>query len=526
MTQDSHSIVEAHQASSINSYYPKLSRLQSLLTLIATAIAGAIATLSMAPWDYWPIGLISFGVLTLALTRPMSPFLLTLVFACGFFGTGASWVYVSIHQFGMTSKPLAILLTSVFVFGLAVVFALPYLLFRRLVGFSPTTIIVFGAPGFWLFGEWLRSWFLTGFPWLYLGYGHLSSPLAGYAPVGGVLLITTASILSVGFFIQSVRLVGKKQKLSAGLLAATVAGIWLTGSVLSTITWTQKQDTEINVGIVQANIPQEVKWLQGFRQTTLDRFTSMTNELWHNDLIIWPEAAIPMLYQSARPYLDEMSDAAKEHNSAIVTGVLYENFESRKIHNSIIGIGNAEGIYHKTRLVPFGEYVPLEQWLRGTLAFFDLPTSIIAAGEPGQSGLKVGDLIVSPSVCYEVVYPTLVAGLAQNSHLLLTISNDAWFGDSIGPLQHMQMAQMRALETQRYLVRATNNGISAVVDPTGKMTEQTAQFTQETLSGTIVPMTGATPFMTWKNTPVIALFLGLIFCAFLTRRATAPKSYY
>jgi apolipoprotein N-acyltransferase len=130
----------------------------------------------------------------------------------------------------------------------------------------------------------------------------------------------------------------------------------------------------------------------------------------------------------------------------------------------------------------------------------------------------VGELIISPSICYEVVYPTLVAASARNSHLLLTISNDAWFGDSIGPLQHMQMAQMRALETQRYLVRATNNGISAVVDPTGTMIARTQQFTQEILAAPIVPISGNTPFMIWKHIPIIILFMGLLIGAFIRSR--------
>lgn len=464
------------------------------------------------------MGIISFGVFALALSRPIPPFLTALIFSCGFFGTGVSWVYVSIYQFGMTSKPLAIILTGIFVFGLAVIFALPYLLFRKLSGTNTTNVILLGAPGFWLLGEWLRGWLLTGFPWLYLGYGHLHSPLAGFAPIGGVLLISAVVVLTSGGLIQTIRHIQSKRHKSAGVIAAAVTSVWLIGAILTTVSWTKTEDSEIGIGIVQANIPQELKWEPTFRKTTLDRYTDMTAQLWQNDIIIWPEAAVPMLYRSALPFLEKIQRSAEQQNSAILTGILSENFESRKIHNSIVGIGEAEGIYHKTRLVPFGEYVPLEHWIRGTLAFFDLPTSIIAPGPSGQSGIRVGELIISPSICYEVVYPTLVAASARNSHLLLTISNDAWFGDSIGPLQHMQMAQMRALETQRYLVRATNNGISAVVDPTGTMIARTQQFTQEILAAPIVPISGNTPFMIWKHIPIIILFMGLLIGAFIRSR--------
>ncbi|MDH4041784.1 MAG: apolipoprotein N-acyltransferase, partial [Gammaproteobacteria bacterium] len=172
--------------------------------------------------------------------------------------------------------------------------------------------------------------------------------------------------------------------------------------------------------------------------------------------------------------------------------------------NSVIAVGQGEGVYHKQHLVPFGEYVPLERQLRGLIAFFDLPMSAFSSGPPDQPPLRAGAYRVAPFLCYEVVYPELVARSARNSDLLLTISNDSWFGKSIGPLQHLQMAQMRALENGRYMIRGTNNGVSAIIDQRGQIVARTDQFVEATLTGDVEVMLGNTPFGTFGVTPVIA----------------------
>ena len=173
-------------------------------------------------------------------------------------------------------------------------------------------------------------------------------------------------------------------------------------------------------------------------------------------------------------------------------------------YNSVTALGQGSGVYHKQHLVPFGEYVPLEDLLRGLIAFFDLPMSAFSSGPADQPPLRAGPYRVAPSVCYEVVYPELVARSARNSDLLLTISNDSWFGNSIGPLQHLQMAQMRALENGRYMIRGTNNGVSAIIDQRGQIVARSEQYVEETLRGEVEVMLGNTPFGSFGVTPVIA----------------------
>src|SRR5690606_27832395 len=236
----------------------------------------------------------------------------------------------------------------------------------------------------------------------------------------------------------------------------------------------------------------------------------MSEELWQYDLVIWPEASIPEPYHRMLPFLDEINRRAAETDTGLISGIIYDDPHRRRYYNSVVGFGMALGIYHKRRLVPFGEYVPLEEQLRGLIQFFDLPTSIIDLGPEGQRGIQVGEISISPSVCYEVVYPDLVAESAREAQLLLTVSNDAWFADSIGPLQHMQMARMRALETGRYLVRSTNNGISAIVDPRGRITARSEQFVAQTLNGEIYPARGLTPFMRWGSLPLALMAMVLL----------------
>ncbi len=481
-------------------------------------LAGAIVPLSLAPFDLWPLALLSLAVLCLCLRTHSGrdAVVRSWWFGLGLYSSGASWVFVSISEFGQASLPLALLLTGIFVSGLALIFALPFYAYGRWFSHRDLGLLL-AFPAFWVLGEWLRSWLLTGFPWLYLGYGHLDTPLAGWAPVGGVFTVSGICALTAAALASA--LTAYRQPKT--LLALITAGIlWLAGWGLLQLSWTKPKGEPIKIGMVQANIPQAHKWDPDFRQPTLARFRQMSELLWGRDWVIWPEAAIPMLYHEAGIYLSEFHQRAAESNSALITGILYDDFQQNKYFNSIVGLGTALGIYHKRRLVPFGEYVPLEGWLRGLIHFFDLPTSIISKGPDNQRPLQVGKLFIAPSICYEVVYPDLVANAASSADVLLTISNDAWFGDSIGPLQHLQMARMRALETGRYMIRATNNGVSGIANTRGQLTLKSQRFVQQTLLGEVRAMTGQTPFMRWGSWPVLILS-GLILLGLSVR---APRA--
>ncbi len=506
----------------MTAWFKKLSS-QTARTPLAVLFAGAILPLSLAPFDFWPVGLLSLAIFFHCLRGiEAKPGLrIAFLFGLGYYGSGASWVFVSIHEFGNTPFVLAIIMTALFVAAMALVFCLPWCLSRFIPShasgskISNLVLAPFAFASLWLLGEWLRSWLFTGFPWLYVGYAHLHTPLAAWAPIGGVFALGFILALSASALAQyttefTSRTHNKMRRITTLLPLLFALGFWLTGAALNSHSWTQAKGARISVGMVQPNIPQELKWAPHFRQPTLDRLTGLSESLWQHDWVIWPEASVPLLYHEAQDFLRAMDERARAENSSLITGILYDDFSQQKYFNSVLGLGKAMGLYHKQRLVPFGEYVPLENWLRGLIDFFDLPHSTIYPGPSDQQGLLAGDVRIAPSICYEVVYPGLVAKAAANAEVLLTISNDAWFGGSIGPLQHMQMAQMRALESGRYMIRSTNNGVSGIIDDRGRITVISKQFELQTLSGEVYAMTGLTPFLKWGSAPWVIMSLLLL----------------
>jgi apolipoprotein N-acyltransferase len=473
--------------------------------LLAIA-SGALVTLSLAPFNLWPAGLLSVALLVWLLhgITPGKAALRGWCYGLGLFGCGTSWVYVSIHTYGHAPAALAAGLTVLFCAGLALFCCLTFYLYARFIRDLPGGHHL-GFAALFVLGEWLRSWFLTGFPWLYLGYGHLHTSLSGWAPVGGVLLVSFIIAYSGAFLGHAIQ---QRKILIPHLIAVCL--FWFAGWSLQNIEWTQASNKPaLNIAMVQANIGQDVKWDRDQYWPSLNLYNRMSQPLWAEaDAVIWPEAAVPAYYDHAQHFLGRMTKKAEEHNSSLILGIPYrEKIDNAyQNYNSIMAFAEGSGIYHKQRLVPFGEYVPLENILRGLIGFFDLPMSQFSSGKD-QELLSIKSQTLAPFICYEIVYPDLVASWLPQAELLITISNDAWFGDSIGPLQHMQMAQMRALENGRYLIRSTGNGISAIVNPKGHIEARSEQFQQQVLQGKVQAMSGSTPFSITGSWPTIGLCL-------------------
>ncbi|GFM84422.1 apolipoprotein N-acyltransferase [Pseudomonas cichorii] len=481
--------------------------------LLAVA-AGGLTTLALAPFDIWPLALVAVAFFYLGL-RELSPrqaFVRGWSYGFGLFGAGTSWIYVSINTYGGASPLLAGLLMLLFISLIALFFALPAWLWARWIRRNEAPLadaLAFAA--LWTAQEAFRGWFLTGFPWLYSGYSQLHGPLAGLAPVGGIWLISFVLALTVALLSNLHRLRARKSFLAAGvvlLLAPWVAGIALKGHA-----WTSPAGAPLKVAAIQGNIEQSMKWDPKQLNAQLALYRDMTFNSQQADLIVWPETAVPVLKESAEGYLTMMGKFAAQRGSALITGVPVREVTARgesRYYNGITVTGEGDGTYLKQKLVPFGEYVPLQDILRGLIAFFDLPMSDFARGPSDQSMLQAKGYQIAPFICYEVVYPEFAAGLAAQSDVLLTISNDTWFGTSIGPLQHLQMAQMRALEAGRWMIRATNNGVTGLIDPFGRITAQIPQFERGVLYGEVVPMQELTPYLHWRSWPLI-IVCGLLF---------------
>lgn len=482
------------------------------LALIIAILGGTLVTLSFAPFGIWPLALVSLVIFALLLKEQSQSQVIwrSLAFGLGLYAAGIHWIFVSIHNFGGAAPLFAAFLVLIFAAFMAAIFALPFYIFGRWFSYHRLALFV-ALPACWLLGEWSRTWLLTGFPWLFLGYGHIDTWLAGWAPVAGVMAISFILVANAGLAAE-VLWHGKGMHAHKYLLAAAVAiniSLWIGGSLLNKVTWAEPDMAPIKVGMVQPNVDQSIKLT--FNEATtlaaLDQLRELSTDLWSNDWVIWPEAAIPtsLTFHDALPFLEEMNKEAAENNAALFTGVIYEDREKQKYYNSIAGLGEGYGFYHKRRLVPFGEYVPLEDHLRGLIEFFNLPTSFIHLGPQDQHGLIAKGVRITPAICYEIVYPDLIGQAAKETQVLLSVNNLGWFLDSIQSKQFMQMAQMRALETGRYLVYSTNNGPSAIINNKGIIISQSNSFSAQTFTGTIHAVKDWTPFMVTSSGPLVIL---------------------
>ncbi len=478
-------------------------------------LAGAAFPLGLAPFDLPAAAVLSVAALLLLLTdlSPRQTFRLCFAYGLGLFGVGSSWVYISIHDHGGDSVLVAGTLTLAFVLLLALCFALPFSAYG-LVRRRNLVLAALAFPSLWVLVEWLRGWLFTGFPWLYLGNAFIDTPLAGWAPVGGVLTLSWIGAFTAVAVAGLRDITHAPAGVFAGLLAAVL--LWLAGDSLSDRPWTQPREQSLSVAMVQPNFTLEQKWDEQSLTEILLTLRRAAERNWDKDLVIWPESAVPALRHEMQPFLELMDRRAERHDTALITGVPVKDFD--EYYNAVTVLGNGQGDYFKRHLVPFGEYVPLESLLRGAIGFFDLPMSAFSAGAADQPLLEVKGIPVATAICYEIVFQDMMAESATEAELLLTVSNDSWFGDSIAPHQHLQMARMRALENAKPLVRATNGGITAIADHRGQLTAKAPQHVPALLEGEVTPRRGQTPFNRLGSLPVVLLSLVLLGLTMWLRR--------
>ncbi len=469
---------------------------------LAALMSGVLLPLSLAPFEWWPLGILSvlLFLTTIHDQAPGRSLIRFYLYSLGMYGLGVSWIYVSINVYGGASVFLAALLVLLSIVAWSLNGLLLGLLYTRWVRYFPQWHLL-AFPAIWVLMEWFRGWFLTGFPWLYIGYGHLTSPLAGFAPVAGVLGVSFFVVASAVLLYQS--LAEKKVAPILGLLV-----IWAAGFMLSEIGFV-KEKKQITVAAIQGNIDQHTKWHRKMVTSILNQYTGLTRNAWGDDIVVWPEAAITQFRENASGFLQELDQKGKQSGTTMVLGIPDRDGKGNFLNTAVV-VGNGQGSYIKRHLVPFGEYVPFENLLRGLITFFDLPMSHNKSGPMVQETPLADNLKLSLSICYEVVFPELVRSTVESPDLFVTISNDTWFGHSIGPAQHLQMAQMRALENGRYMIRATNNGITALIDHKGKIVDSLPQFEPGVLRSTAKVMTGSTPFHRFGQLPTILFCVALL----------------
>ncbi|XOD69875.1 MAG: apolipoprotein N-acyltransferase [Sodalis sp. (in: enterobacteria)] len=490
-------------------------------------ITGACGTLAFSPYDLWLAAIVSLGgLLAITINRSSRQAgFLGFFWGIGLFGTGINWVYVSIAQF----SGLPTLVNVMLVVVLAIYLALYPMLFATLLIWlwpqSNQWRLVLGAPVMWSVIEFLRGWVLTGFPWLEFGYTQIDGPLQGIAPLFGVRAITFILVMISGLIALSM----KKWQLLPAVCALTLLILpW----PLSSLEWYQLQtDRAINVALVQGNIAQSMKWQANQVAPTLDIYLQHTlPAIGKAEIVIWPESAIPDDEITQNAFLTRLDEQLRLNDTRLITGIIdaRSTLHGYKYYNSIVVLGEStpyhypsKNHYNKHHLVPFGETMPLKGLLKSLAPLFNLPMSSLSQGLYIQPQLQAAGMKITATICYEILLGDQVRdNFRPDTDFLLTLSNDAWFGHSIGPWQHFQMARMRALELGRPLLRSTNNGITAVINAVGMPEAQLPQLHRDVLNVRVTPTRGMTPYACVGSWPIwiITLFAGFSALVFDRRR--------
>jgi apolipoprotein N-acyltransferase len=439
-------------------------------------------------------------------------------FGVGLFSFGTYWLYTSLHVFGLAPLWLTLVLQTVLVAVLSLYpAALCYLANRFYPGRGAARDWV-ALPALWVLLEWFRGSGATGFPWLSLGYAFIDTPLAGWAPLLGVYGVTWAAALAAtGWNVAFARNVLWTRR-ALGL--AVMAALFGAPALAARWQWTRPVGDAIPVAAVQGAVPQDRKWQYDNQEATMTRYLNLTKGAWGARLIVWPEAALPVLAGDIPEYLDDLRSAGRAHGADFAIGLVNYEPATKLYFNGLLVLSDAGGgWYYKRHLVPFGEYFPVPSFIRSWLRLLNLPYDDISAGAEHQPVLHAAGQALGLTICYEDAFGSSQLSILREATLLINVTNNAWFGDSTVPHEHLQISRMRALEAGRFLIRATNDGITAVMGPRGEVVGRLPQFKEAVLRAVVQPMTGLTPYARFGNYPVLLGAMGLLGVAAWRRRS-------
>jgi len=376
-----------------------------------------------------------------------------------------------------------------------------------------------GLPGAWLLIEWWRGWFLSGFPWLSLGYSQADTWLAAWAPVLGVYGVSALLLLMGGALLTLWCGQGWRRVLAAAVLVLP----WLGALGLQRIEWTRGSGAPVTVAIVQGAIPQDQKWIERNLEPTRVLYRQLNDQALGARLVLWPESAVPQLANEMVDFLRDIYARSERAGSDVVMGAMRVADNGQDYYNSMMALTAPLSFYDKRHLVPFGEYFPVPDRVRSWLRLLSLPYADFTAGTDRQPALQAGGLKLAPTICYEDAFGSAQLAVLREAEVLANVTNDAWFGHSPARYQHFQISRLRAIEAQRYLLRAANDGVSAIVGPRGEVLQQASEYRASVLRGTVEPRTGLTPYARIGNWPVVLLAMAAaLFAVFaaLRRRRT------
>ncbi len=476
-------------------------------------LSGGLIPFSFSPFDLYFISIFSLIIIFYLWSKTETAresFILGYLFGFAMFGVGINWLHISIDLFGGVNLFFALFFTYLFI---AFISLYPALTGYMVVKYFKSKFFIF-IPILWVVFEWAKGWVLTGFPWLNIGTSQTNSILVNFAPIIGdygvsfiVCIVATAAIKIFSY--------SKKERfISASLLII----IFITSLSLNKVKWTEDTGKVLNVALVQGAIPQEIKWRPDQEKKSFNIYTELSESFWLSDLIIWPETAIVSKYNLANNFIKKISKKRQGSSALFMTGIVKESTSSDAYFNSIMLIDTEHRFYNKHHLVPFGEYLPFREILYHPLRLFNISISNFSPGKYTEKNFETDKGNFGMSICYEDAYGDEIRRSMPEANILVNVSNDAWFGNSIAPHQHLQIARMRAIENGRYFLRATNNGISAIIDNKGKVISHSPQFEKHVLNSNVKLFTGDTPYSKHGNTPLLIFFTLFLFINFIKRK--------
>ena len=485
-------------------------------TLVAF-LAGVVAVFGFAPFGLFPLPVFSLAALFWLWSRagrPAQAARLGFAFGMGLFCAGIGWIYVALHIYGYMHPVLAALATAAFA---AVNATLPAAAGYAQAKFrvSPNHRILLIMPAIWTLAEWLRGLLFTGFPWLSMGYSQVpTSPLAGYAPLFGVFGVSLVLAVSAGLLLT---LWEKRWSKPGKIAAATLLGLWIFGAALSLVEWTQQQGEPLKVSLLQGNIAQDEKFDEEKLISILEIYRRLA-ESSDARLIVLPETALPLLRNNVPDtYEFILGNHARRNGGDILIGAFEK--EDGNYFNSIYSLGSSESQhYRKDHLVPFGEFIPLRSvfgWLINEV--LQIPMGDQTSGGTNQPPLAVAGQKVAVNICYEDAFGEEIIHALPEATLLVNVTNDAWYGESHAAMQHNQLSQMRALETGRMVLRATNTGVTSVIDSHGRILAMLPQFEEGVLTAQVQGYEGSTPYVWWGNAAMLLLVAAMLAAAWRLR---------
>ena len=490
---------------------------------LIAAVAGAVAVFSFAPFGLFALPIAALAVLFWLWSgadRPAQAAWIGFAFGMGLFCFGISWIYVALHEYGYMHPILAALATILFA---AVNAALPaaagYVQAKFKAGTNVRILLI--MPVIWTLSEWLRGLLFTGFPWLVVGYSQVpNSPLAGYAPLLGVYGISLIVAVSAGILL----IMWNTRWSREGKIALTVLlALWVCGAALRTVVWTHPQGEPFKASLLQGNIAQDEKFEEGMLVGSLETYRRLAQGS-DARLIVLPETALPLLRTDVpENYQAILRDHARHNAGDILIGAFEK--ERGRYYNSAYSLGSSESQhYRKDHLVPFGEFIPL----RSVLGWFvndvlDIPMSDLASGGAHQPPLDVAGQKVALNICYEDAFGEEIIRALPEATLLVNITNDAWYGDSFAAIQHNQLSQMRALETGRMVLRATNTGVTSVIGVDGRIQAMLPQHEEGVLTASVQGYAGSTPYVWLGNWGMLGLIVVMLGVAWKLRRSSPDK---